>query len=232
MFNAGSVLPSFLENWRFWEQKDDLCFMILTLKCQIATYISCKLTCYFLVQEFLVAVGLRGATLQHRILPSGLSWHEQVRLLRFRWLLLQFQYLQTKTWWKRFMLGCVLLTYCALKSVICFLVSLWDHWQDCSLALKFLLGCSFASVPLHHPKSMPTTRQGGSVGFVPFFKKEAVHTGNFSSRVLSNYLDNLWGKKKMPSLEHWEHFSIFLFCSLHSSSLVSPLSVYCFTLFE
>lgn len=30
-------------------------------------------------QEFLVAVGLRGATLQHRVLPSGLSWHEQVR---------------------------------------------------------------------------------------------------------------------------------------------------------
>ncbi|XP_062351514.1 autophagy-related protein 2 homolog B isoform X5 [Cinclus cinclus] len=28
-------------------------------------------------KEFLVAVGLRGATLQHRVLPSGLSWHEQ-----------------------------------------------------------------------------------------------------------------------------------------------------------
>ncbi|KAL7992660.1 hypothetical protein Chor_016916 [Crotalus horridus] len=28
--------------------------------------------------EFLVAVGLRGATLQHRVLPSGLSWHEQI----------------------------------------------------------------------------------------------------------------------------------------------------------
>ncbi|KAK2544005.1 Atg2b [Columba livia] len=32
-------------------------------------------------KEFLVAVGLRGATLQHRVLPSGLSWHEQVRPL-------------------------------------------------------------------------------------------------------------------------------------------------------
>lgn len=30
-------------------------------------------------QEFLVAVGLKGATLQHRMLPTGLSWHEQVR---------------------------------------------------------------------------------------------------------------------------------------------------------
>nr|XP_033806767.1 autophagy-related protein 2 homolog B isoform X1 [Geotrypetes seraphini] len=30
------------------------------------------------IKEFLVAVGLRGATLQHRVLPSGLSWHEQI----------------------------------------------------------------------------------------------------------------------------------------------------------
>ncbi|KAH0620382.1 hypothetical protein JD844_020772 [Phrynosoma platyrhinos] len=30
------------------------------------------------VGEFLVAVGLRGATVQHRVLPSGLSWHEQI----------------------------------------------------------------------------------------------------------------------------------------------------------
>ncbi|OXB64313.1 hypothetical protein ASZ78_010697 [Callipepla squamata] len=29
-------------------------------------------------KEFLVAVGLRGATLQHRVLPSGLSWYEQI----------------------------------------------------------------------------------------------------------------------------------------------------------
>ncbi|XP_070797725.1 autophagy-related protein 2 homolog B [Pituophis catenifer annectens] len=29
-------------------------------------------------KEFLVALGLRGATLQHRVLPSGLSWHEQI----------------------------------------------------------------------------------------------------------------------------------------------------------
>uniref|UniRef100_A0A8D0C9M2 Autophagy related 2B n=1 Tax=Salvator merianae TaxID=96440 RepID=A0A8D0C9M2_SALMN len=29
-------------------------------------------------KEFLVAVGLRGATVQHRVLPSGLSWHEQI----------------------------------------------------------------------------------------------------------------------------------------------------------
>ncbi|XP_036887104.1 autophagy-related protein 2 homolog B isoform X2 [Sturnira hondurensis] len=29
-------------------------------------------------KEFLVAVGLKGATLQHRVLPSGLSWHEQI----------------------------------------------------------------------------------------------------------------------------------------------------------
>ncbi|XP_027632179.1 autophagy-related protein 2 homolog B [Tupaia chinensis] len=29
-------------------------------------------------KEFLIAVGLRGATLQHRMLPSGLSWHEQI----------------------------------------------------------------------------------------------------------------------------------------------------------
>uniref|UniRef100_A0A8C6ZD31 Autophagy related 2B n=1 Tax=Nothoprocta perdicaria TaxID=30464 RepID=A0A8C6ZD31_NOTPE len=29
-------------------------------------------------KEFLVAVGLREATLQHRVLPSGLSWHEQI----------------------------------------------------------------------------------------------------------------------------------------------------------
>ncbi|XP_029453756.1 autophagy-related protein 2 homolog B isoform X3 [Rhinatrema bivittatum] len=29
-------------------------------------------------KEFLVAVGLRGATLQHRVLPSDLSWHEQI----------------------------------------------------------------------------------------------------------------------------------------------------------
>ncbi|KAM4690397.1 autophagy-related protein 2 homolog B isoform 2-T2 [Rhinophrynus dorsalis] len=29
-------------------------------------------------KEFLVAVGLRGATLQHRVLPSELTWHEQV----------------------------------------------------------------------------------------------------------------------------------------------------------
>uniref|UniRef100_A0A8D2J6L1 Autophagy related 2B n=1 Tax=Varanus komodoensis TaxID=61221 RepID=A0A8D2J6L1_VARKO len=28
--------------------------------------------------EFLVAVGVRGATLQHRVLPSGLSWYEQI----------------------------------------------------------------------------------------------------------------------------------------------------------
>nr|XP_045009794.1 autophagy-related protein 2 homolog B isoform X2 [Jaculus jaculus] len=29
-------------------------------------------------KEFLIAVGLRGATLQHRMLPAGLSWHEQI----------------------------------------------------------------------------------------------------------------------------------------------------------
>ncbi|KAM9091577.1 autophagy-related protein 2 homolog B isoform 2-T2 [Megaptera novaeangliae] len=29
-------------------------------------------------EEFLIAVGLKGATLQHRMLPSGLSWHEQI----------------------------------------------------------------------------------------------------------------------------------------------------------
>ncbi|XP_036173653.1 autophagy-related protein 2 homolog B isoform X10 [Myotis myotis] len=29
-------------------------------------------------KEFLIAVGLKGATLQHRVLPSGLSWHEQI----------------------------------------------------------------------------------------------------------------------------------------------------------
>uniref|UniRef100_A0A8C5N3S7 Autophagy related 2B n=1 Tax=Leptobrachium leishanense TaxID=445787 RepID=A0A8C5N3S7_9ANUR len=29
-------------------------------------------------KEFLVAVGLRGATLQHRVLPSALTWHEQI----------------------------------------------------------------------------------------------------------------------------------------------------------
>ncbi|XP_018413862.1 PREDICTED: autophagy-related protein 2 homolog B [Nanorana parkeri] len=29
-------------------------------------------------KEFLVAVGLRGATLQHRVLPSELTWHEQI----------------------------------------------------------------------------------------------------------------------------------------------------------
>uniref|UniRef100_A0A8D2ITS0 Autophagy related 2B n=1 Tax=Varanus komodoensis TaxID=61221 RepID=A0A8D2ITS0_VARKO len=29
-------------------------------------------------KEFLVAVGVRGATLQHRVLPSGLSWYEQI----------------------------------------------------------------------------------------------------------------------------------------------------------
>lgn len=129
-----------------------------------------------------------------------LAWTGQVAAVSLITSSISVSVFQTKTWWKRFMLGCVLLTYCALKSVICFLVSLWDHWQDCSLALKFLLRCSFASVPLHHPKSMPTTHQGGSVGFVPFFKKEAVHTGNFSSRVLSNYLDNLWEKKKSPHL--------------------------------
>ncbi|XP_005990375.1 autophagy-related protein 2 homolog B [Latimeria chalumnae] len=30
------------------------------------------------IKEFLVAVGLRGATLQHRIVPSEFSWHEQI----------------------------------------------------------------------------------------------------------------------------------------------------------
>ncbi|KAM9067495.1 autophagy-related protein 2 homolog B isoform X1 [Sarcophilus harrisii] len=29
-------------------------------------------------KEFLIAVGLKGATLQHKVLPSGLSWHEQI----------------------------------------------------------------------------------------------------------------------------------------------------------
>ncbi|XP_066200487.1 autophagy-related protein 2 homolog B [Saccopteryx leptura] len=29
-------------------------------------------------KELLIAVGLKGATLQHRVLPSGLSWHEQI----------------------------------------------------------------------------------------------------------------------------------------------------------
>ncbi|XP_033275590.1 autophagy-related protein 2 homolog B isoform X1 [Orcinus orca] len=29
-------------------------------------------------KEFLIAVGLKGATLQHRMLPSGFSWHEQI----------------------------------------------------------------------------------------------------------------------------------------------------------
>ncbi|KAM4853880.1 autophagy-related protein 2 homolog B [Thomomys bottae] len=29
-------------------------------------------------KEFLIAVGLKGATLQHRMLPAGLSWHEQI----------------------------------------------------------------------------------------------------------------------------------------------------------
>lgn len=39
----------------------------------------CGLMWFFVLQEFLVAVGLKGATLQHRVLPAGLSWHEQVR---------------------------------------------------------------------------------------------------------------------------------------------------------
>lgn len=64
-------------------QKDDT---VSLSRCEIVTCVSC----HFVVQEFLVAVGLRGATLQHRVLPSGLSWHEQVRLLLFAWLHLQF----------------------------------------------------------------------------------------------------------------------------------------------
>ena len=110
------------------------------------------------MQEFLVAVGLRGATLQHRVLPSGLSWHEQVRLLRFSRLHLQFQAhcfnicfkYQAKPRWRIFVLGCVLLSYFALESVILCLLSCLSlrPLTDCSLALKFLLVYSFATVPL------------------------------------------------------------------------------------
>lgn len=31
------------------------------------------------MQEFLVAVGVRGATLQHRVVPPSLGWYDQVR---------------------------------------------------------------------------------------------------------------------------------------------------------
>lgn len=31
-----------------------------------------------LMQEFLVAVGVRGATLQHRVVPPSQSWYDQV----------------------------------------------------------------------------------------------------------------------------------------------------------
>lgn len=34
--------------------------------------------CAFLLQEFLVAVGVRGATLQHRVVPPSLGWYDQV----------------------------------------------------------------------------------------------------------------------------------------------------------
>lgn len=30
------------------------------------------------MQEFLVAIGVRGATLQHRVVPPSLSWYDQV----------------------------------------------------------------------------------------------------------------------------------------------------------
>ncbi len=30
------------------------------------------------MQEFLVAVGVRGATLQHRVVPPSLGWYDQV----------------------------------------------------------------------------------------------------------------------------------------------------------
>lgn len=33
------------------------------------------------MQEFVVAVGVRGATLQHRVVPSSLSWYDQVGFL-------------------------------------------------------------------------------------------------------------------------------------------------------
>lgn len=35
--------------------------------------------CLFM-QEFLVAVGVRGATLQHRVVPPSLGWYDQVGL--------------------------------------------------------------------------------------------------------------------------------------------------------
>uniref|UniRef100_A0A671U921 Autophagy related 2B n=1 Tax=Sparus aurata TaxID=8175 RepID=A0A671U921_SPAAU len=34
--------------------------------------------CAFLLQEFLVAVGVRGATLQHRVVPPSLGWYDQI----------------------------------------------------------------------------------------------------------------------------------------------------------
>lgn len=37
----------------------------------------CGDVCLFM-QEFLVAVGVRGATLQHRVVPPSLSWYDQV----------------------------------------------------------------------------------------------------------------------------------------------------------
>lgn len=36
------------------------------------------LTAHRFMQEFLVAVGVRGATLQHRVVPPSLGWYDQV----------------------------------------------------------------------------------------------------------------------------------------------------------
>ncbi|XP_037756842.1 autophagy-related protein 2 homolog B isoform X1 [Chelonia mydas] len=76
--------PHWLEPTIYFSEEDGLsrtssdgvgvdCLSMLSVAVKIQSHKSESNT-----KEFLVAVGLRGATLQHRVLPSGLSWHEQI----------------------------------------------------------------------------------------------------------------------------------------------------------
>ncbi|XP_019408020.1 PREDICTED: autophagy-related protein 2 homolog B isoform X1 [Crocodylus porosus] len=78
------IHPHWLEPTIYFSEEDGLCRPSpdgVGMDCLSMLSVAVKIQSDKLesnTKEFLVAVGLRGATLQHRVLPSGLSWHEQI----------------------------------------------------------------------------------------------------------------------------------------------------------
>uniref|UniRef100_A0A7N8X5K0 Autophagy related 2B n=1 Tax=Mastacembelus armatus TaxID=205130 RepID=A0A7N8X5K0_9TELE len=69
-----SVLFS-VTQYEGYKDQHYICFHTSSILCLCWTH--CVNLWHFM-QEFLVAIGVRGATLQHRVVPAGLGWYDQI----------------------------------------------------------------------------------------------------------------------------------------------------------